>query len=64
MPIHSFNHSILREYDVRGIVGETLFDDDVIAEADNEDPTDYSDLPSWILDEFVRILSVFCAYSR
>ncbi len=28
MPIHSFNPSILREYDVRGIVGETLFDDD------------------------------------
>ena len=28
MSFHSFNPSILREYDIRGIVGETLFDDD------------------------------------
>ena len=28
MSFQSFNPSILREYDIRGIVGETLFDDD------------------------------------
>ncbi len=28
MPSHTFHPSILREYDVRGIVGETLFEPD------------------------------------
>ena len=28
MPGHKFHPSILREYDVRGIVGETLFEPD------------------------------------
>lgn len=28
---HSFHSSILREYDIRGIVGETLHEDDAIA---------------------------------
>ena len=29
--MHQFNESILREYDVRGIVGETLFEEDATA---------------------------------
>ena len=28
MPGHTFHPSILREYDIRGIVGETLFEPD------------------------------------
>ena len=30
-PGHRFHHTILREYDIRGIVGETLTEDDARA---------------------------------